>query len=284
MRIHPVLIMWQLILPILMPLSVLVASAEDVTNQEVQSESTETISAREPPTTTSNDFLAFIDYFATETFHLFSSLAEYNITFLSGLLETIQTNTQQSMSKLYSTLFSPSRSLAHFEVKNDLLRIRWPAFTYRLYELQTILLRIETIAIFCIIFIVTLFIHSYRERQKALERHLSYSASSTAIPATVTTDHLFAKLFRCINLTILFTSLFALIDSITKSFRTNETYTIQVSHADAAVYAMRGRRPNMEDCFSMKNTIAKDLGIDYYAVYDGHGGPVSRFRLWKAAN
>jgi len=36
----------------------------------------------------------------------------------------------------------------------------------------------------------------------------------------------------------------------------------------------------MEDTFSLKNNIAKELGIDYYAVFDGHGGQVSHLEFF----
>jgi hypothetical protein len=39
------------------------------------------------------------------------------------------------------------------------------------------------------------------------------------------------------------------------------------------IYALQGRRPKMEDKFSYVNDSAT-LGLEYWAVFDGHGGDV----------
>ena len=152
-------------------------------------------------------------------------------------------------------------------------RISWSALSYHLYTLQTILFRTETVAIICIVVIVALILHSifhYRERNRSVESAPLYAPLSSQSPK----PYYFAKLFRCFNFTILFSNVFALVDSTFRNFRSSEAVVNQQSYGHSGVYSMQGRRPNMEDCFTLKNNVAKDLGIDYYAVYDGHGGPV----------
>lgn len=40
----------------------------------------------------------------------------------------------------------------------------------------------------------------------------------------------------------------------------------------SAVYAVQGRRPNMEDRFVIDENINNDTGISFFAIFDGHGG------------
>ncbi len=44
------------------------------------------------------------------------------------------------------------------------------------------------------------------------------------------------------------------------------------------IYALQGRRPKMEDRFSYINDSAR-LGLEYWAVFDGHGGDVCLYLL-----
>lgn len=98
----------------------------------------------------------------------------------------------------------------------------------------------------------------------------SSTASQSASPAS---SGLFSRLLRFLNLTILFSNLTSYVDGAFRSFRSSEAVVTQTSHGHAGVYSMQGRRPNMEDCFTLRNNISRELGIDYYAVFDGHGGP-----------
>ncbi len=44
----------------------------------------------------------------------------------------------------------------------------------------------------------------------------------------------------------------------------------------AACFAVQGRRPKMEDRFTLVEHLAKDTPLQLFAVYDGHGGEVGR--------
>lgn len=48
----------------------------------------------------------------------------------------------------------------------------------------------------------------------------------------------------------------------------------QLIENNVGVYAMQGRRPKMEDRFNYFND-SQTTGVEYFAVYDGHGGDVS---------
>jgi len=54
----------------------------------------------------------------------------------------------------------------------------------------------------------------------------------------------------------------------------NDNVVNELKDNSVGVYALQGRRPKMEDRFSYINDSAK-LGIEYWAVFDGHGGDVS---------
>lgn len=72
----------------------------------------------------------------------------------------------------------------------------------------------------------------------------------------------------------LFAGLLSFFDVVAGSFRATESITYQLHSEQAAVYSIQGRRQTMEDCFTLKNHISNEFGIEYYAVYDGHGGAV----------
>lgn len=176
----------------------------------------------------------------------------------------------------------PSISKTNTESENDafLSWFTWPALTYHLYTAQTLLFRTETLAIVCILFILALFFNFLmhnRQRNHLPEGEITESPiCSPLLGATndsTTKSNLFTgKLIRYLNITILFANLFAIVGAVFRHIRTSETVVLEDSFGHAGVHSMQGRRPNMEDTFTLKNNIYKDLGIDYYAVYDGHGG------------
>lgn len=53
------------------------------------------------------------------------------------------------------------------------------------------------------------------------------------------------------------------------------------THADlpvATVYQTAGRRHRQEDCYHVDSNVLRHFGLDYFAVFDGHGGPrVARY-------
>lgn len=271
--------MWIETLMMLMSVSLAVLQSISNENELNQSPTSETVSSNQQSDSTpiQESPLGSIDVFnytLDSLNFILSSLNEFNTHYLSTITENLTSTYLYLLNHIIA--FIPTKSLNR-EANMFTSRIKWSAFSYRMYEFQSVLFRAETFAVLCIIFIATLFVHSlfsYRERRYGIERHLNYSTSplSTNTPDP---DHFVSKVLRCINFTIFFTSFFALVNSAMKLFRTTEAFTIQLNYGQAAVYAMRGRRPNMEDCFSLKNDISKELGIEYYGVFDGHGGPVS---------
>ncbi|OTF79020.1 hypothetical protein BLA29_011921, partial [Euroglyphus maynei] len=63
------------------------------------------------------------------------------------------------------------------------------------------------------------------------------------------------------------------VDSTIKSYFEQQTVVNQFQSGQSGAYSIQGRRHNMEDCFAIHNNIGHELGIEYYAVFDGHGGP-----------
>jgi len=49
----------------------------------------------------------------------------------------------------------------------------------------------------------------------------------------------------------------------------------ELQEGDVAAYAVQGRRPKMEDRFVVNDDI-NGTGVSLYAVFDGHGGEVSK--------
>ena len=49
--------------------------------------------------------------------------------------------------------------------------------------------------------------------------------------------------------------------------------SVQLKQRMVAVYAVRGRRANMEDMFDYVNETER-LGVELFAVFDGHGSDV----------
>ena len=106
-------------------------------------------------------------------------------------------------------------------------RFSTPALSYHLYSLQTLLFRIETIAIICICFILALFLHSrfyYRERHRLVE-----AASFSNSPQSATSfksNHFFATIFHYFN----FIHVYRYVDAVLKNFRSPEAIIVQLSH------------------------------------------------------
>lgn len=61
-----------------------------------------------------------------------------------------------------------------------------------------------------------------------------------------------------------------LLGNVGQSFSDDTKKTWQLQQGSARVYAIQGRRPRMEDRFSV--LIDEDTGISLYGIYDGHGG------------
>ncbi|KAI7693195.1 hypothetical protein SSS_06398 [Sarcoptes scabiei] len=139
--------------------------------------------------------------------------------------------------------------------------------------MREILFRMETIALLSLFLLIYLVIHFYSRRftvNNYLESNISNQSSFSFFNLL---NRIFWKIFRLLNFTIVFAHLFTVVDSTIKSYFDHPTI-INQSHFDlAAVYSMQGRRPNMEDCFSLRNNVSTELGIEYYAIFDGHGGP-----------
>lgn len=165
-----------------------------------------------------------------------------------------------------------------------LSRFSWSALVHCLTSLQTLLLNTETIIaiiVIVLVFLVCRALFHYRQRQQE-DSEDDESENSTRSPALppLTGHHqpssgLFGRMFAFFNFTILFSNLASYADGALRKFRSSEAIVTQTSYGHAGVYSMQGRRPNMEDCFTLRNNISRELGIDYYAVFDGHGGPVS---------
>lgn len=164
-----------------------------------------------------------------------------------------------------------------------LSRFSLSALVHCLTSLQTLLLCTETIVAIIAIIIVfvvcrALFQHRQRQQEDSEDDESENSTRSPALPPLAQhtpSTGLFARLFRYFNFTILFSNLTSYVDGALRTFRSSEAIVTQTSYGHAGVYSMQGRRPNMEDCFTLRNNISRELGIDYYAVFDGHGGPVS---------
>ncbi|KAH9415371.1 Protein phosphatase 1L, partial [Dermatophagoides pteronyssinus] len=63
------------------------------------------------------------------------------------------------------------------------------------------------------------------------------------------------------------------VDSTIKSYFEQQQTVLKQFHSErSGAYSIQGRRHNMEDCFRIHNQIGLELGIEYYAVFDGHGG------------
>lgn len=148
-----------------------------------------------------------------------------------------------------------------------------PSVTYYLYALQTLLFRTETVAL---VALATLFAFLVHHRDKK-SLHLAPSRDSlTSIPKPSYYCCFRANFAYYFNFSLVLTQLLCLLDAVLlKHLRSAQAISYQLNSEHAAIYSIQGRRPNMEDCFTLKNNIADECGIDYYAVYDGHGGPVS---------
>lgn len=287
---HTTLVMLIAITTILSQVSFVIlqtASAEDETHPSSASSSPFSPSSAPPSVPSPSESLPPVastvksDDAAQWSFELLNyssvcSLYDSNVHYLSAVKENVQSVYHYLVTRFLSllTLWPSSNSAPQGDSYGVVSRLSGTAIGYHLYTLQTFLFRTETVAVICIFLIVALFVHSlfhYRERQRLAEATPLYSPLSAASPKSY---HFLAKLVRCLNFTIFFTNVFGFVDSALRNFRSPETITVQLSYGHAGVYSLQGRRPNMEDCFSLKNNVSKELGIDYYAVYDGHGGPV----------
>ena len=85
------------------------------------------------------------------------------------------------------------------------------------------------------------------------------------------------NLVKRLNLgfTLASTALTTLLPAVECISRIAEDNVVQeLKDNNVGVYAIQGRRPKMEDKFTYVNDSEK-LGIEYWAVFDGHGGDVS---------
>lgn len=144
-------------------------------------------------------------------------------------------------------------------------------FNY-LNTLLSIVFRFETITLLFIIFIFTFIVH--RRNVIELPPNTNHNEQPQSHSLLKFLGRLLTKVFHYLNFYVIFSHLFTLVDSTFKSYFQTHNVINQFHYGLAGVYSLQGRRSNMEDCFSLKNNISADLGIDYYAVFDGHGGPV----------
>lgn len=205
------------------------------------------------------------------------SLYDSNVQYLNSAKDNMKLVYDYLVARLISLLtFVPSEeTFSESENYAFLSRLSWSALSYHLYTLQTVLCRTETIAIICIALIVALIVHSlfhYRQTNGS-EGETVQPSSSQPLPSSKAYT-LFWKLLRFLNFTIIFSNLFSIVDAAVRNFRSAEAVIIQQSSAHAGVYSCQGRRGGMEDTFTLKNNISKELGIEFYACYDGHGGRV----------
>lgn len=166
------------------------------------------------------------------------------------------------------TIFLPLKNIA-IQVKN--IFHQSSLFNY-FNTLLNVLFCFETITILFIIFIFTLFVH----RRNVIEIPPNTVQHDRAHSQLLSNffGRLLTKVFHYLNFYVIFSHFFALVDSTFRSYFQTQTVINQFHYGLAGAYSIQGRRSNMEDCFSLKNNISADLGIDYYAVFDGHGGPV----------
>lgn len=202
------------------------------------------------------------------------SLYDSNVQYFNSAKDNMKLVYDYLVARLISLLtFVPSEeTFSESENYAFLSRLSWSALSYHLYTLQTVLCRTETIAIICIVLIVALIVHSlFHYRQTNRSEGETGQPSSSQVSKAYT---LFWKLLRFLNFTIIFSNLFSIVDAAVRNFRSAEAVIIQQSSAHAGVYSCQGRRGGMEDTFTLKNNISKELGIEFYACYDGHGGRV----------
>ncbi|CAG2107006.1 unnamed protein product [Medioppia subpectinata] len=88
-----------------------------------------------------------------------------------------------------------------------------------------------------------------------------------------------------IGLTLVSTALTALLPSVECITRIADNVIEEYKDNCVGVYALQGRRPKMEDKFTYVND-SQRLGIEYWAVFDGHGGDSAAIfvesKLYKA--
>ena len=154
--------------------------------------------------------------------------------------------------------------------------------------LMVFMFRMETIFTIIILFILSSFIIHHHHRRNVIQSPSPSQTTTTTTAQSLNQNHsptttfsfknFLSKLFHYLNVTILFGYLFTAVDSTIRSyFEQQQTVVNQFHSGQAGAYSMQGRRHNMEDCFSIHNNIGHELGIEYYAVFDGHGGPVCFF-------
>lgn len=152
--------------------------------------------------------------------------------------------------------------------------------------LTVFMFRMETIFTIIILFILSSFIIHHHHRRNVIQSPSPSPSQTTTTAQSLNQNHsptttmtfsfknFLSKLFHYLNVTILFGYLFTAVDSTIRSyFEQQQTVVNQFHSGQAGAYSMQGRRHNMEDCFSIHNNIGHELGIEYYAVFDGHGGP-----------
>ena len=166
----------------------------------------------------------------------------------------------------WSTIVSHFRLVSKSVVNLSQLSVNWPtvsvpsvsALSHSTHRLVTFVMRPQSLAFVALVLILAIICHTFEYWLKSMTR---------------STINLLKRLNFGISLaSTAFTTLLPNVECITRLSTDNVIQELKDNCV--GVYAIQGRRPKMEDKFSYFNDSEK-LGIEYWSVFDGHGGDVS---------
>jgi protein phosphatase 1L len=159
---------------------------------------------------------------------------------------------------LLSTIGSHIRLLIKSVINFCEVGVNWTTISYLLNWMSLYVMK-PTIAFLTLILLFALICHSFDYWIKCLTRSTIKFAKRLNVGLSLVSTAL--------------TTLLPNVECITGI--ANDNVINELKGNFVGVYALQGRRPKMEDKFSYVNDSAR-LGLEYWAVFDGHGGDVCK--------
>ena len=163
----------------------------------------------------------------------------------------------------WSTIVSHFRLLSKSAVNLSQINVNWPtlpsaaSLNHSTHRLILFLMRPQSLAFMALILILAIICHTFEFWIKSMTRSTINLIKRFNFGLSLATTLLAAFLpnVECIN-------------------RINDNVVEELEDNYVGIYAIQGRRPKMEDKFTYVND-SERIGIEYWAVFDGHGGDVS---------
>lgn len=163
----------------------------------------------------------------------------------------------------WSTIVSHFRLLYKSLISLSHTSVSWPSvpsmstFHQLTHRLTTYVMKPQSMALVFLVIVVAIVCHTFEYWLKSLTR------STISLVKRLNLGFAYAS-----------TALTTILPAVECISRISENVVQELENNCVGVYAIQGRRPKMEDKFTYVNDSAR-LGIEYWAVFDGHGGDVS---------